>query len=218
MDRERGREATKFLFAAALLLIGYLALSAIAMDQYVPPPDRAVRAWVGPLRHGRLQLPMEAVSFLGEAAGLVPLIALTSLALIAVDRRWAMRLPLLMAGTGALQYATKWIANRPRPNAAPWGFPSGHVLSLTVFFGIVAYLIATSVERRQRLRVLVCSGCASMVVLVAFSRIYLDMHWLSDVVGGFAAGTVYLFLAIWALRAHDLRRASGSEVQNPPIS
>jgi undecaprenyl-diphosphatase len=102
-----------------------------------------------------------------------------------------------MAGTGALQYLGKWAAARPRPNEAPWGFPSGHVLSLAVYLGIVAFLLITLTDRRRRLRILSCFACGALLGAVAVSRIYLDMHWLSDVLGGFTLGTAYLLIAIW---------------------
>ena len=114
------------------------------------------------------------------------------------SRRWALLLPVFMAGTGALQLAGKWAADRPRPNAAPWGFPSGHVLSLVVFFGVTAFLLVTLLERRRRLRFLACFSCGVVVGLVAVSRIYLDMHWLSDVIGGFTLGAAYLLIGLWA--------------------
>ena len=104
---------------------------------------------------------------------------------------------MLMAGTGVLQLVGKWAAARPRPNAAPWGFPSGHVLSLAVFFGLLAFLLVTLTERRRRFRLLACAACGVAVGLVAVSRVYLDMHWLSDVIGGFTLGTAYLLIAIW---------------------
>ena len=109
------------------------------------------------MRSGWLDLSMEAVSFLGEPAGLIPLILIASALLWRASRRWALLLPVLMAGTGVLQLAGKWAADRPRPNAAPWGFPSGHVLSLAVFFGIMAFLLVTLSERRRRWRVSACS-------------------------------------------------------------
>jgi undecaprenyl-diphosphatase len=112
-----------------------------------------------------------------------------------------------MAGTGVLQLAGKWAADRPRPNAAPWGFPSGHVLSLAVFFGVLAFLLVTLTERRGRWRVLACLPCGAAVGLVAMSRIYLDVHWLSDVIGGFALGTAYLLIALWATQAMVARLA-----------
>ncbi|MEX2220217.1 MAG: phosphatase PAP2 family protein [Candidatus Rokuibacteriota bacterium] len=186
------------LVAGALgLLAAYLTLAVAAAQHQFLPLDRSVRAWVQPMRSGWLDLSMETVSFLGEPAGLIPLILIASAVLWRVSRRWALLLPMLMAGTGVLQLAGKWAADRPRPNAAPWGFPSGHVLSLAVFFGVMAFLLVTLANRPRRWRVLACFTCGVAVGLVAVSRIYLDVHWLSDVVGGFTLGTAYLLIAIW---------------------
>ncbi len=188
---------TGALISAAFLLVGsYLALSALVAGQHILPQDREVRQWVDPIREGWLQLPMRTVSVLGETAGLVPMILIACVLLARASRGWALLFPALMAGTGALQYLTKWMADRPRPNDTAWGFPSGHVLSLTVFFGVIAYLVAIGSCPRRRWRVLACAGGAAIVLVVAFSRIYLDMHWFSDIVGGFAAGAAYLLLAI----------------------
>jgi membrane-associated phospholipid phosphatase len=75
-----------------------------------------------------------------------------------------------MAGTGVLQLVAKWAIDRPRPNLAARGFPSGHVLSVVVFFGLVTYLLAMSTMRQSRRLGYVgarrsCSG--------SFSRLYL---------------------------------------------
>lgn len=197
LRRTLSNQTAVLLGVASLLLTAYLVLAVDAAHHQLLPGDRGVRAWVQPMRSGTLDLPMEAVSFLGEPAGLVPLILLTSAGVWRASRRWAVLLPLIMAGTGALQVVGKWAAARARPNEAPWGFPSGHVLSLAVFFGILAFLLVTLTERRRRFRVLACASCAGAVALVALSRVYLDMHWLSDVIGGFTLGTAYLLIAIW---------------------
>ncbi len=204
------------LTAAALLLTAYLGLSIDAAHHHLLPLDRDVRAWVQPMRSGGLDLSMETVSLLGEPSGLVPLILLSSALLWRFSRRWAVLLPVVMAGTGALQVAGKWAADRPRPNAAPWGFPSGHVLSLVVFFGVVAFLLVTLSERRRRFRILACLPCAATVSLVAASRIYLDMHWLSDVVGGFVLGTAYLLLALWAHQRLFVPRPAAAAAESVP--
>jgi undecaprenyl-diphosphatase len=114
-----------------------------------------------------------------------------------LNRRWAVALPVLMAGAGALQWLAKAAAGRVRPNLAPFGFPSGHVLSLVVFFGLMIYLVAMASSRRRRWRVLACLVATLPVVVVAFSRLYLDKHWLSDLAGGLTIGAAYLLLAIW---------------------
>jgi undecaprenyl-diphosphatase len=193
-----GQVGVALLGVATLLLTAYLGLSIDAAHHHLLPLDRDVRAWVQPMRSGALDVSMEAVSVLGEPSGLVPLILGASALLWRFSRRWALLLPMVMAGTGVLQLAGKWAADRPRPNAAPWGFPSGHVLSLAVFFGVVAFLLVTLTDRRRRFRILACLPCGTAVGLVAASRIYLDMHWLSDVIGGFVLGTAYLLLALWA--------------------
>jgi len=127
-----------------------------------------------------------------------------------------MVLPLLMAGTGALQLVAKWAIDRPRPNLAAWGFPSGHVLSLVVFFGLMTYLLASSTLARPR-RWLGYAGCAATVLAVAFSRLYLEAHWVTDVAGGFTLGLAYLLLAICLVETIARRRVAaslrGSEAQ-----
>jgi membrane-associated phospholipid phosphatase len=195
--RSLSNRAAVLLGVASLLLTAYLALAIDAAHHQLLPGDRSVRAWVQPMRSGTLDPPMEMVSFLGEPGGLIALILIASAGLWRASRRWALLLPMLMAGTGALQFAGKWAAARPRPNTAPWGFPSGHVLSLVVFFGILAFLLLTLTERRRRFRLLACGACGAVVGLVAVSRVYLDMHWLSDVLGGFTLGAAYLLAAIW---------------------
>jgi undecaprenyl-diphosphatase len=199
------------------LLAAYLVLALAAAQQQFLPLDRSVREWVQPMRSGWLDVSMEAVSFLGEPAGMIPLILVASAVLWRASRHWALLLPVLMAGSGVLQLVGKWAADRPRPNAAPWGFPSGHVLSLAVFFGIMAFLLVTLTERRRRWRVSACLACGAAVGLVAASRVYLDMHWLSDVIGGFTLGTAYLLIVIGAAKpvARRVARRPAVPVSDP---
>jgi undecaprenyl-diphosphatase len=160
--------------------------------------DRDARALVGLTRSPELDTAMRAVTLLGEAAGLVPLILAASLGLWRVHRRWAVALPLVMLGTGVLQFTAKWAIDRPRPNLAPWGYPSGHVLSLVVLLGLLVYLLYAAPVRRRWRRVGAGLAIATLST-VAFSRLYLDVHWLSDLGGGLALGTAYLLFAIWAV-------------------
>jgi undecaprenyl-diphosphatase len=182
----------------------FAVLSVISAHRGVFDLDRSVDALVGLLRHAPLRGPMETVSLLGQGSVLVPLIVLASLCIWRHHRRWALALPLVMAGAGALQFVAKWTVNRPRPNDAPWGFPSGHSLIVLVFLGVIAYLLCTSPARR-RWRWSGVGVCAMTVLAVGFSRLYLDMHWISDVGGGFAVGLAYLPLAIWAVELRPAR-------------
>lgn len=179
-------------------LLAFAALSVISAQRGVFDLDRSTEALVGLLRRASLQSPMETVSLLGQASALVPLIAVASLFIWRSRRRWALALPLVMAGAGGLQFLAKWAVDRPRPNAAPWGFPSGHALIVVVFLGVLTYLLCTSPTRR-RWRWTGAVLCVATALAVGFSRLYLDMHWISDVGGGFAVGLAYLPLTIWVV-------------------
>lgn len=194
------RGKPRLLLSGALVsLVGYLALAIFAAQQQFFALDYGTRSWVQLLRYEALHLPMELVTSLGDRPVLIAMIAIAVPILWRVSRRWALALPVLMAGAGALQWLAKAAAGRARPDQAPWGFPSGHVLSLVVFFGLMIYLIATASSRRRRWRVLACLVAAVTVAIVAFSRLYLDRHWFSDLAGGLTIGAAYLLLAIWVV-------------------
>jgi membrane-associated phospholipid phosphatase len=194
----------------ALLWLGmasslvFASLSVIAAREGIFEIDRSTDALVGLVRRGFLVGTMQTVSLIGQASALVPLIVVASLFMWRGRRRWALALPLVMAGAGGLQFLAKWAVDRPRPNEAPWGFPSGHALIVVVFLGVLTYLLCTSsTPRRWR-----CAGvglCVATAVAVGFSRLYLDMHWVSDVGGGFAVGLAYLPLTIWLVEVVPVR-------------
>ena len=208
----------RLIASVFLSLVLFASLAALTEEPRFDV-DREARALVGLTRGPGLDATMRAVTLLGEATGLVPMIVVASLALWRVRRRWAFALPLVMAGTGILQLAAKWAIDRPRPNLAPWGYPSGHVLSLVVLLGLLVYLLHTApVRRRWR------QGGAALAVAtlstVAFSRLYLDVHWLSDLGGGLVLGTGYLLFAVWLVdesrvRVRVLRRAAPAAPLEP---
>jgi membrane-associated phospholipid phosphatase len=200
----------RLLSGAFVSLVGYLALAVFAAQQQFFAIDYGTRSWMRLVHYEALNLPMEMVTTLG-GLGLIALIAIAIPILWRINRRWALALPVLMAGTWALQWLAKTASGRARPNLAPWGFPSGHVLSLVVFFGLMIYLIVTASSRRRRWRVLASIAAAVPVVVVAFSRLYLDKHWLSDLAGGLSIGLAYLLLAIWLVEIVFIR----SDPQTP---
>jgi len=206
-SRTATASATGLLAVGAVAAIVYAVLSLEAARQGVFDLDRSTDALLAVARHLGLRHSMQAISLLGQASALAPLIIGISLLLWRDRRRWAFALPAVMAGTGALQFVAKWAVNRPRPNGTAWGFPSGHVLSLVVFLGLLVYLLMSSGLGRTW-RWVGCGISAGVLLAVAFSRLYLDMHWLSDVFGGFALGLAYLLAIIWGVEhiAHRRQR------------
>jgi membrane-associated phospholipid phosphatase len=198
----------RWLLSGALAsLAGYVALAVLAAHQQSFAIDYGTRTWIRILREETPYLPMALVTKLGGPFGILLLIAAGMMVLLwRRQHRWAVALPALMAGAGALQALAKWSMGRARPDESPWGFPSGHVLSLVVFFGLMVWLVATASRRRRRWRALASALCALTVAVVAFSRIYLDRHWLSDLAGGLTIGLAYLLLAIWVIEVVTVDR------------
>lgn len=100
-----------------------------------------------------------------------------------------------------LSFLFKVIAERPRPEDGMLpilgsdSFPSGHAIMAVVFYGLIAYLINRSIGSKFKRRI-VTAVAIVLVFLIGFSRVYLGVHWLSDVVAGWALGGVVLSLFI----------------------
>ena len=204
MARGLAARPPKLLWVGTAASLTFAVLAIVAARRGIFEVDRSTQSFVGLTRHTFLQGPMDTISLLGQTAGLVPIIAIASVFLWRYSRRWALGLPVVMAGTWLLQIVGKWAVDRPRPNGAALGFPSGHTLSVVVLFGILAYVVWRS-PARQRWRCTAAAMCVATALAVAFSRLYLDMHWLSDVGGGITVGLAYLTLAIWCVELVPVR-------------
>jgi len=116
-------------------------------------------------------------------------------------------IPVGMLMNGVLKYAF----HRSRPSwDAPiliiesFGFPSGHAMAATLLYGFLAAFGVSKVQA-WRWRVLVVLSAGLLVVLIGFSRLYLGVHYLSDVLAGMAAGSAWLalcWIAVGTFRRH----------------
>jgi undecaprenyl-diphosphatase len=118
---------------------------------------------------------------------------------------------LLLASVGALvlENGLKLLVRRARPDPyfgtvlpVSYSFPSGHALDSCVIYFALAALLAPYFRRGWE-RALLFTLAAVLVLLIGVSRVYLGVHWPSDVVGGWAVGAAWL--AVWAIVAQRLQ-------------
>ncbi len=168
----------------------------------------------------------EAVRVVGAPGSMVALAlvsALVAMALLA-QRRWSAFAAWLVAVLGgeALNLLLKDLFARPRPRferplvvETSYSFPSGQAMESLVVYGMLAYFAVLILSGSGK-RVAVAVGAAVLVVLIGFGRVYLGAHYLSDVVGGFAAGGAWLGAVIAGWEARRGRYSEGRGGQASP--
>ena len=146
-------------------------------------------------------------------------LALVGAAALALARRWLALAGWIAAfvGAGVITWAMKIIIHRPRPpgaarflHQASFSFPSGHALGSLVGFGMLAYVLIAESRAMYRHRVALVVSCALLALAIGLSRLYLVVHYLSDVVAGYAAGAVWLAACITAVGTVRRRRRERS--------
>ena len=206
------------LIAAAAIGAGMLVEDATA-DDGVAVLDHPVASFVAAHRSGWLTTAMRAVSTAGGPVILAAAAAAAG-ALLGVLRRSLG--PVLLAGAtvagaGGLTIMLKETLGRSRPPlddalAAADGhaFPSAHAAAAAAVFGVLAYLCAARL-RSWSARVAVWAGAAMLTALVGISRVYLGVHWATDVIGGWAFGVIWLAVVVtgWTIFTRHRRGRPG---------
>ncbi len=154
-----------------------------------------------------------ALSLLGGPVLFVA-IAIVAIAFI-VRRDWPrfVTLAVTCGGGAILDVTLKSIFHRARPsfasefNETSWSFPSGHAMDSLIGYGLFAYWLA---ERFPRARVPILIFAAVLVVVIGYARVYLGVHYLSDVVGGYMAGLIWLSVCAVGYRAWGKRTEVGA--------
>ncbi len=218
--RARTADVPRYLVAAALaiLVIG-LALWAFAeiVDGYMDQErlfviDALVQDLAARIASPEIALRMARVTNLA-APVLVVVVTLGLAAIFTIRRLWPYLVMLAFAlGLGELLlYALKIAFDRARPTAGTandaYGasFPSGHSFTALVLYGLLAYFV-WQVTTMRWARTLAAVFACGITLAVGFSRLYLGVHWLTDVLGGYAAGVAWLVFSIAIVRFLEARR------------
>ena len=211
------RRLPPLLAALAVLLVALWGFAALAEGVISGDPivdvDRAVANWLHARATPALTVFFVVITTFGSAWVLIPLAVGAVVLLMRRGRRAdALLVFLAVGGAQLLTMALKAGFARERPffpdplaTESTFSFPSGHSTNSLACYGVLAIVVARSrPDGAWRLRVAV--PAAVLVLLIGFSRLYLGVHFLSDVLAGFAAGLTWLVLCTLAVFAR--RRTS----------
>jgi membrane-associated phospholipid phosphatase len=207
--------ATVALFSAQVIVLGLLLLAAllvfilVARQVFVKggtPFDREVFAWLAPYVNERNNRIVHAFTQLGSSRFLLPAHAVLVIyyAFIRRHRWYSIKIPVIGLSSLGLMSALKHLFNRPRPDipllyeASGLSFPSGHALTGVTFFGLLIYLIYNSAWRPW-IKWIVIPLLVLLTLFIGFTRVYLRVHYPTDVIAGFCVGLLWLAASLWLL-------------------
>ncbi|HEY2946409.1 MAG TPA: phosphatase PAP2 family protein [Vicinamibacteria bacterium] len=155
----------------------------------------------------RLTAIMQTISMFGTLPALVSLsLAVIAWLLKVKSHRRLYAFVATMAGGALLNGLLKVLYHRARPDsplvlAHGFSFPSGHSMGAMCFFGSLAYVIYFTIETHPVWRIAAGIACGLAVLAIGASRIYLGVHYFSDVVAGYAAGLFWMAVCFTGVEA-----------------
>ena len=157
-----------------------------------------------------------AVTWFGNNATLVALVVIVTLGLGLAKRYWAAFRVVFASGVGGLVVmGLKALFHRARPldqvvPAHGYSFPSGHAFASTVFYGMMVYLVWRLTEHLWARTAAAVVG-PLMFIVVGLSRVYLNVHFLTDVVAGWLAGGAWLVASLLLVDVIETRTRDRGE-------
>lgn len=167
--------------------------------------DAEIHEWARTTRSSGSTTFFTTLTIIGTPLGLSILLFLVSIYLAFQNRwRWIAYLVITCGVGGLLNLQLKGYFARARPELAEalrdahgYSFPSGHAMGSTIVFGALAYL-AFRILNGWKQRAAALAAAVTMFVAISMSRIYLGVHWISDVGAGIAAGMLWVVVATLA--------------------
>ncbi len=145
-------------------------------------------------------------TFLGTHEFLIPanLILIAYFLFVKKHKWYSIKIPAIALSSLGLMFGLKRLFARPRPEiplleeAKGLSFPSGHALFSVTFYGLLIYITFKS-ELKKEVKWVLIVLLLLLILVIGFTRIYLRVHYASDVIAGYCVGFIWLVFAVWML-------------------
>jgi undecaprenyl-diphosphatase len=230
VDRSRARELAGLglvllasLVVFGLGLWGFVRVADSVLEGETTAFDEAVLRWLDGHATPTLDRVAIEVTALGSGLDVTVIVLVLSALLWQIGRRYLVYLLwLTTAGSALLNQILKLSFDRPRPRVFEWrvhypvtsSFPSGHAMTAAVVYLTVAIIILR-LRGSRRIGLIALAGSVLLMLAVGLSRLYVGVHYPSDVVAGYAAGLAWTGLCTAAI---GLLHRRSERAQGPPSS
>lgn len=188
------------LFAAGIAILVFLIRKQVRKYKYI---DLAVFDWLQSRTSPARNRFMLFITFLGKHQFLVPANVLLIIYFLLIDKQswFSIRVGAIALSSLGLMFLLKFLFRRKRPLAPllkavkGLSFPSGHAIMAVTFFGFIIYILF-HLAGNDLVKYLLTAVLVLLILLIGFSRVYLRVHYLSDVIAGFIIGLLWLFISL----------------------
>lgn len=188
-------------------LISFFILVKLILIDQNEAFDREIYSLIEPHTNETTSRIMVIYSWIGGTRFMLPanILLICYCLFIRKDHWQSIKLGVIALSSVSVMYLLKWFFNRPRPlvpllePAHGLSFPSGHAMTSITFFGLFIYLTAKYVKN-SILKVILIVILLSFIIIIGYSRVYLRVHYPSDVLAGYCMGTIWLILCLWILK------------------
>ncbi len=195
-----------FLFISlvvfVLFIIAFVNIVDELQEDEIKHFDDAVFIFIQSLISDRLTAIMKVITYLGGVQWIV-LFTLLVIILLLVYKKYSLALFLALTTSvgGGFNWVLKWLFKRERPDMealieqSGYSFPSGHSMGSFILYGSIAFILFRAFDYRYLKWISAFTG-GLLVLFIGLSRVYLHVHYASDIIGGFTAGGAWLTFCI----------------------
>lgn len=203
----------KFKIYGVIIFIAVLVFIGVAVGVqtgYLDGFDDAVRYRVYSIRSEKLTMFWKLITHTGDRDTVITL-GVILLLIKSLRKKYGVKFVIAALSSTALYQVMKYIFQRPRPDVAlrlieesGYSFPSGHSMNCLVSYGILIYLLLKYCENRKLAKIL-SVGLGLIIILIGLSRVYVGVHFPTDVIGGWSLGIAVLVAMMYAFEKFDGR-------------
>lgn len=188
----------KILIPLGVLSLLFIILTVLVCTNTIEPLDNATSSFIISIRSPELTNTMNIIT---NISGSYALIVFTTLFIILIKKKkYPLAITINLIAVFITSQLAKAIVERDRPldmlvSAPGYSYPSGHSMVGLAYFSFLSYLVIKYIPNKI-VKIILPIVFTITILLVGFSRIYLGVHYLSDVLAGFLLGAIYLIIFI----------------------
>ncbi len=191
------------LWLLLLILLAYLAVSVSLPHSFISTYDQWFENLLYSVRSPLLLNLFGWITSLGDTFVVAGMAGIISIFLLRsnLSRSYVAGLATSLIGAGGTAYVMKEVIARARPGGlisaiteTSFSFPSGHATVAVALYGFLAYILCKLYPTK---RIIIVTAASIIIVSIGFSRLYLGVHFPSDVVAGYTVGGLWLLMGIW---------------------